>query len=425
MGFFQKLFKSTKSTEPAKPKTGELGAYAISSRYSSYPSAQLIPSTLVSIFRTADSGNCKRQAELFEEMVEKDGHLAGISANRKMAVAGLEYEIVPYDEGGQAQAEFIEQSLFLKEYLEEVIQYLSSAFIFGYASLEMVWDYLENSVQVVKFNPIPHKQITFANSLVPLVTIGTKDVKIPPYKAIFHTHWLNHYYPPRAGSFRTCSWAYLFKNYATKDWASFNEIFGMPLRLGKYPPTATEEDKDAIKAALIAMGTDAAGIVPMDAVIEFVEAQQRMATSSNPYDQMITHCNKEMSKAILGQTLTTDAGQTGSYAQAKVHEQVRKDIVLADALAIAKTLRTQLFRPLIGFNFGWEHQPPFIKFNTEKAGDQLLMAQVYQLISSMGFDIDPEYINYTFGVSVTKREQPQVGDQNDKSKPDSGSKSGN
>ncbi|MFR3751469.1 MAG: DUF935 family protein [Enterocloster sp.] len=36
---------------------------------------------------------------------------------------------------------------------------------------------------------------------------------------------------------------YLFKNYDLKDWVSFCEVYGMPLRLGTYDATASEKDK--------------------------------------------------------------------------------------------------------------------------------------------------------------------------------------
>ena len=47
---------------------------------------------------------------------------------------------------------------------------------------------------------------------------------------------------------------------------------------------------------------------------------------------MAEFCNREMSKAVLGQTLTTDtAGATGTYSTGRVHAQVRRDLVQADA----------------------------------------------------------------------------------------------
>jgi len=39
---------------------------------------------------------------------------------------------------------------------------------------------------------------------------------------------------------------YLFKNYAVKDRVAFAEVFGMPLRIGKYEPGATKADREAL-----------------------------------------------------------------------------------------------------------------------------------------------------------------------------------
>ena len=38
---------------------------------------------------------------------------------------------------------------------------------------------------------------------------------------------------------------YLFKNYDLKDWVSFAEVYGLPLRLGKYAPGASEANESS------------------------------------------------------------------------------------------------------------------------------------------------------------------------------------
>ena len=77
---------------------------------------------------------------------------------------------------------------------------------------------------------------------------------------------------------------YLFKNYDVKDWVSFCEVFGMPLRLGKYSAAASKEDKEALAEAIINLGTDAAGIIPDSANIEFIESNK--TTSAEIYENL-------------------------------------------------------------------------------------------------------------------------------------------
>jgi hypothetical protein len=94
------------------------------------------------------------------------------------------------------------------------------------------------------------------------------------------------------------------------------------------------------------LGSDAAGVISKSTEIEFVEAASRSG-GANPYQLMAEFCNREMSKAVLGQTLTTDTtGSTGTYAAASVHGQVRRDLVEADAQS-RRLLREQLPRPRV------------------------------------------------------------------------------
>jgi phage gp29-like protein len=106
------------------------------------------------------------------------------------------------------------------------------------------------------------------------------------------------------------------------------------------------------------VGSDSAGIISKNTEIEFIEAV-RGSTKENIYKTLADFCNREMSKAIVGGTLTTDVGEKGSYAASKTHNEVRLDLVKSDAWALANTIRMQILRPLVGFNFGWDTPVPW------------------------------------------------------------------
>jgi phage gp29-like protein len=89
--YFGRWFKP----EP-KPDTRELAAVSLPDRWSSYPSVGLTPGGLAGIFQEADQGVVRRQMELFEEMEEKDAHLAALLQSRKLSVLSLDYEVLPY-----------------------------------------------------------------------------------------------------------------------------------------------------------------------------------------------------------------------------------------------------------------------------------------------------------------------------------------
>ena len=60
--------------------------------------------------------------------------------------------------------------------------------------------------------------------------------------------------------------------------------------------------------------------------------------------------DRQTSKAVLGQTMTTDDGS--SQAQATVHNEVRHDILKSDARQLANTLNRDLIQPYVDLNFG-------------------------------------------------------------------------
>lgn len=192
------------------------------------------------------------------------------------------------------------------------------------------------------------------------------------------------------------SWMYLFKNYDIKDWVSFCEVFGMPLRLGKYDASASEDDKRQLMEAIISLGTDAAGIVPSSTMIEFIESNK--TTSVEIYEKLARYCDEQMSKAILGQTLTSDSGG-GSYAQSKTHNDVRHDLTVADAKALAVTIRRDIIRPLVEFNFGEDAELPFFTFDCQEVEDQKETVEIYKtLVCDMGLEIPKGHIYKKFSI---------------------------
>ncbi len=398
--FFGRLFKET-----LRPETRELSAVSLVERWSSYPSAGLTPHRLADIFREADQGNIYRQMELFEEMEEKDAHLTAILQTRKMAVLGKDYEVLPYGRTPEDErlAEVVGEMVYRIPNLEEAYLDLMDAIGKGFALSEIIWEVTEGQARVAELRWIPQKLAAFGEDLRPrLLTAEARwqGVEPPPWKVIYHRYKARSGYATRAGVLRVVGWMYLLKNFALKDWAAFNEVFGMPLRLGKYDPTASPTDRDALVQAIRNLGSDAAGVISKATEIEFVEATSRSG-GANPYQLMVEFCNREMSKAVLGQTLTTDtAGSTGTYSAAKVHAQVRRDLVQADAQALATTLREQLLRPLVGFNFGWDKPVPWFRFRFEEEEDLKTLSEVYRNLAAMGVPLDMEHIAERFGIPL-------------------------
>lgn len=395
-----------------RPETREIAAVSIRDRWSGYPSKGLTPQRLANIFQEADWGSLRSQAELFEEMEEKDAHLAAVMQTRRLAVLGLEYQVEDASDAAEDKkiAEFCREALKNLE-LEDLWTHLLGAVGQGYAAAETLWE--SGAQAIIKgFTLIHPKNITFVNSLTPLVVTedNWQGVEPKPFQLTYHRAAAKNGHDARNGVLRVCAYMYLFKNYALKDWIVFNEIFGMPLRLGKYEPSATPADREALRAAISSLGSDAAGIISKSTEIEFVEASGRLSGVTNPYQVMALFCNREMSKAVLGQTLTTDTeGSTGTYAAGTVQEGVRRDLLEADAQSLAKTMRLQILRPLVGFNFGWDQAVPGFGFNIAEEEDLKAVAETYKILAEIGYPLSQQHISERFGVPLPQKGEVTVG----------------
>lgn len=273
--------------------TARVAVGDVNDKFSDYPSNGLTPRRLARIFREADEGNVRAQMELFEEMEEKDTHLFSQMQTRKLAVTGLDWEVQPFseDEIDKEIADFIDEQLKGIENFDEVLIDMLDAIGKGISIMELAWT-VEDGRNVIEDIEYVHPKKLVWDSTTDELKVCTREypsgVELPENKFVVHKYKAKSGHASRAGIMRVVSWMYLFKNYDIKDWVSFCEVFGMPLRLGKYDASASESDKKQLMEAIISLGTDAAGIVPSSTMIEFIESQK--TTSVEIYEKLARYC---------------------------------------------------------------------------------------------------------------------------------------
>lgn len=139
----------------------------------------------------------------------------------------------------------------------------------------------------------------------------------------------------------------IYKRGTIGDWAQFSEIFGMPVRKYTYDAADPEALHNAMESAK-AQGGGMDFFCPEGSNLEFVETGNTTG-SSDLYSTFVDRCNAEISKAALGNTLTTEASETGTQALGTVHQDIEEKLVEQDALAILNLLNydmTDLFASL-------------------------------------------------------------------------------
>ena len=407
--------KSKKRFSPEMAKSGRpiMAAVAIrdvNDKFSSYPSDGLTPVKLARIFKEADAGDPFRQMELFEEMESKDTHLFSQLQTRKLAVTGLDWEVQPFsqDETDQEIAAFVEEQLKELDGFSDNLMDILDAIGKGISFQEIEWEYRDGHVVVGNIEYV-HQKKFYYDTLTDALMLRTEafpgGIPLPENKFIVHRYKARSGHPSRYGVLRVVAWMYLFKNYDLKDWVSFCEVYGMPLRLGTYDATASEKDKAALMDAIVRMGTDAAGIVPSGTDIKFIEANKQ--SSVDIYERLARFCDEQMSKAIVGQTLTSDSG--GSYAQSKTHNDVRQDLTEADCKAVMETVRRDLIRPLVEFNFGVQAHVPYFILNATDTDDLKETAEIVNTLAAAGLEIPKSWLYKKFNIPAPEDGEETIG----------------
>jgi phage gp29-like protein len=223
-----------------------------------------------------------------------------------------------------------------------------------------------------------------------------EGVPLPPYKFVGHVPRLKSGVPIRGGLAKPAAWAFIFKSYTLKDWAAFAEVYGMPIRVGKYGPNASPEDRQKLLAAVRNIGTDAAAIIPETMTIEFVEAGKGVSTGGAAvFSGLADYLDKQIFKLVLGQIMTTDDG--ASLAQAKVHQTVRVDIQAADAVQLENTLNRDIIRPFIDLNWGPQAVYPRITLPVAENEDLTALADNLAKLVPLGFRVREAELRDRFG----------------------------
>ena len=132
----------------------------------------------------------------------------------------------------------------------------------------------------------------------------------------------------------------IYKRGSMGDWAQFSEIFGMPIRKYTYD-AADPESRSAAMEDAMSQGSASVFICPDGTNLEFIEAGNKTG-SAEVYASLIERCNAEMSKAVLGNTLTTEASETGTQALGTVHSKVEDELVEQDGLFILNLLNYEM-----------------------------------------------------------------------------------
>lgn len=193
---------------------------------------------------------------------------------------------------------------------------------------------------------------------------------------------------------RKVFWQCWMKRAGVKGWLRYIEK-GSGTVVARYNDGAAQEEQNTAVAAATAIQEENAVGIPKKFLVEVHEMVRNIGSSHKEF--VDDYCNSEISRAIVGQTLTgrgSDGG--GSRALGQVHERVEAKKVETDAKQLMAYMR-RIVRPIVLYNFGPNAACPTWGLEYEPGEDLNTAAERYGVLrKEVGLPLSKKYLYETF-----------------------------
>lgn len=338
-----------------------------------------------------------RGLRIYREL-ERDGHCYSVLNKRKMALIARPWALTPKTSSrlDKKAADFVTAVLKAVQFKRICYDHLD-AILMGYSVGENMWDISTGEVVITDVIARDQRRFVYdVDNRLRLLSFQSMLYGDPTPERKFNVHRFGSMdgNPYGLGMGTRLFWPVFFKRQSIQFWMTFLDKFGSPTGIGKYPVGASESSKRTLLAALNAISQEASIAVPDGMEVTLLEAAR---AGNAGYEMACRYLDDEMSKAVLGETMSTTSKGAGMGSnQASVHNEVRLEITEADGELLAGSLNASLIKWLVEYNYPGAGVPS-ISWDVSEPTDRFNTAQADSLVSKMGFKPSLEYVQETYG----------------------------
>jgi phage gp29-like protein len=308
------------------------------------------------------------------DQIERDAMIQTALTIKRLAVVAAPYRIEPRtarsgsDPGARATAAFVEEAFARMEGSPlTILNQAMDAFAKGWSVQEMV--FAERAGRVWLRAARPKDPALFGLEVdafgavrgLTLSVEGEPPRRLDRERFVVYRHRAGYGRPKGRSDLDAAHPHWRAKQALLAAWRAHLERFASPTVLGRYARGMSADEQASILGALQNLHDTTAVVFPNEIEVGLLGGGGQ---DSNGFMEAIEFHNREMARAILGQTLTTDEGRrVGSLALGKVHLQVLLLQTAAIRRELADAVMTeQVVRPLVELNFGPEAPVPVFAF---------------------------------------------------------------
>jgi hypothetical protein len=318
--------------------------------------------------------------ELYQDIM-LDGHLTGITENRTLRTTNKNFIFAIDGLKEDKLTEFISG----KQWFEDVLQHSHESTYYGGSAL-WVSEFEKGGIKKVELiargQVIPEKRVLLYD------ITSDKGIDFTDIKDVV---WYAQFYNP-VGLLEKAAVYTILKRHSWGSWDEFEELFGIPIRIAKIA-SSSETVKNEVAGWLEEMGSAPYGVFPLGTDVEIVENTK--SDSFQVFFKKIEALDKELSKLVLHQTMTTENGS--SKAQGGVHENTLGEVVYADEKKMIAFLNDVVVPAMrmLGYNI-----PENARIIVEKTKDPSQQIKIDEVLIRGNYILNKEYIEQTYGTEI-------------------------
>lgn len=331
---------------------------------------------------------------IYKEVL-RDDQVKSCFEQRRLAVVSAEWDV----EAGGSKRVDKQAADFIKAQLQAIgwdalTDKMLFGVFYGWAVAEALWarDGAQVVLDAIKVRDRRRFGFDGLGRLRLMTAMDFNGELVPPAKFwTFQTGADHDDEPYGLGLGHWLYWPTFFKKNGIRFWLIFLEKFGMPTAVGTYQAGTSKEEQRRLLAAVRAIQTDSGVVIPEGMAITLMEAAR---SGTADYTALYDRMNGAISKVTLGQTMTTDDGS--SLSQAKVHMEVRQDLVKADADVICDSFNRSVVRWLVDWNYPGAAYPKVWR-DIEEPEDLKARSERDKNLFDMGFKPTLREVQDTYG----------------------------
>ena len=385
-----------------------------------------------------------RKDKVLMKQMRNDPDCMGPLTQLQVSIAGLEWQIKPFDSRDVAQDEIAArtQEIFARmPRLGDLVRHLLDAVWYGSSAANLVYE-RRNGI-IVPADWLPFHPDTLAVNVdgEPAIRVGPRYYSdmdgtngetqqgfdsrvhvltpIERRAVVWHRYMVNGpdfddpyetaYAYMGKGVRDTVWWYWNLKQAVLQNWATFAERYAQGIRLGYYP-MSQKGGKEEMESILRNLVGDVSAVLPRMTPGQKdyeIEVKEPAAARAQVFADLCEWLSKNIKELIVGQAATSEAVSTGlGSSVGKEHGKTftRQMTFVADGLS--ETITAQLVREIVDMNFGPQDVYPRFEFSVESPEMEKKLEAIRIFVNELGGTVSEADTRKMLGLAIPEQDEP-------------------